>query len=160
MILASIFASFWAPFGIIFRYFFGIDFLMLFGMPFFRFLDQKWLPNIVPHPPPFRSQNRPWRPRRFLDTFWSFFGSLLAPFCSLWPPFWRPLAPFSHPLAPFWFTFGSHWLHFGSLLASLRSLLRVFGLRLALACSLLPFLLLHLAIFGSERINSSKKMVL
>ena len=85
--------------------------------------------------------------------FWIHFGRPFA-------PFWHPLAPFSHPLAPFWFTFGSHWLHFGSLLASLRSLLRVFGLRLAPACSLLPFLLLHFAIFGSERINSSKKLVL
>ena len=85
--------------------------------------------------------------------FWIHFGRPFA-------PFWHPLAPFSHPLAPFCFPFGSHWFPFDSLLASLGSLLRVFGLRLAPACSLLPPLRLHCAIFGSERKNSSKNLVL
>ena len=159
MILASIFASFSAPFGIIFRYFFGIDFSMLFGMPFFRFLHSNWLQKLS-RDVHFSLPKSTLAPKAIfgciLVVLWLPFGSLLLTLASIW----HPLAPFSHPLAPFWFTFGSHSLHFGSLLASLRSLLRVFGLRLALACSLLPFLLLHLAIFGSERIKSSKKQVL
>jgi len=38
MLLVSILASFWEPFGIHFRYFFGIDFCMPFWIPLFRFL--------------------------------------------------------------------------------------------------------------------------
>ena len=37
-------APFWDPLGIVFRYFFGIDFLMIFGACFLRF----WIENVVP----------------------------------------------------------------------------------------------------------------
>ena len=78
---------------------------------------------------------------RFLDAFWS-------PFGSLWIPFWLPLVPFGLPLAhfwfpvphfwltlhPFWVTFATLWLtlgsrsaRFGALLAPVGSLLAPFG---------------------------------
>ena len=52
---------------------------------------------------------------RFLDAFWSPFGSSLAPFWLPLAAFWLPLAHFWLPLAPFWLTFGSLWLTFGAL---------------------------------------------
>ena len=40
---------------------------------------------------------------RFLDAFWS-------PFGSLWVPFWLPLVPFGLPLAHFWLPLAHFWL--------------------------------------------------
>ena len=67
---------------------------------------------------------------RFLDAFWS-------PFGSLWVPFWLPLVPFGLPLAHFWLPlaplahFGSLLVHFDSLLAHFCDPLAHFGCLLA-----------------------------
>ena len=92
------------------------------------FLVEKWTkidPKSVRASHHFRSQNRPWRPRRILDPFWSPFRSLLAPFGSLFAPFGSFLVHFWLPLAPFWLPFGffalsfaCFWLAFGSRLLS------------------------------------------
>ena len=118
-IASSILVSFWEPFGIIFRCFFGIDFWMLFWMPFFGFWVENGSQNgpfkDVADPPLaliFATFSEAW----FFDAFWSLFGSILA-------PFWLPLAPFGVPLAPFWHPFGSLWLPFGAIWLPFGSLL-------------------------------------
>jgi hypothetical protein len=60
----------------------------------------------------FGIQNRPWRPSRLLDAFWSPLGSLLAPLGSLLAPFGAPWLHFGSLLVPFgilWCPFGNIW---------------------------------------------------
>ena len=87
MDLGTILASFLVPFGIHFRYFFGIDFWMFFLMPFFDFwakMVAKRLPNFFR-----RSQGESlfgtfWHTfpilfrHRFLDGFFNAFFQLLG----------------------------------------------------------------------------------
>ena len=121
-IFGSILVALPLPFGILmfFRHRFLHRFLI-------DFLVEKWSKNVpktslATHP--FCFKNRPWRPRRFLDPFWSPCRSLLASFGSLLAPLGF-LAPFWFPLASFWFSFsffglpfGRFWLAFGSRLLS------------------------------------------
>ena len=109
--------------------FFWHRFLHRFWSTFWWKIVPKWLPKTLGGTPPFRSQNRPWRPSGFLDAFWSPLGSLLAPFGSLLSPFGAPWVLFSSLLAAFgapWFRFGSIWSPLGSLSAPLGSLLLPF----------------------------------
>ena len=103
------------------------------------------LPENYPATPPFCFQNRPWRIRRFLDPFWSPFHFLLASFGFL-------LVSFGSFLAPFWFslTILIPFYIFGG------SLLDVFGLRLAPACSLSAIFVFILQ-FSAPNIKSFEK---
>ena len=117
-------------------------FFMTFSASIFSSIfDAKWLPKwsiSILCAGPFGSFFATFFEDRFLDAFWSPFGSLWAPFWlplalfglpfgSLWLPlahFWLPLAPFGSHFCSFWLTFCSFWLtftpfsHFGRLLAS------------------------------------------
>ena len=73
-----------------------INFKTSFFLPFFRtdfgrpFADVALTKVLL-----FRSQNRPWRPWRFWDPFWSPFHSLPAPYRSLLAPFGSLLSFFT-----------------------------------------------------------------
>ena len=125
MLLVSILASFWEPFGIHFQYFFGIDFWMPFWMPFFRFLIENGRQRAT-HPggnhalfePQNRSKNASATQLRFFIDFGSRFGHIfvvLAPKIEHLALFRLPFGPRWLPLGSLWLTFATLWLTFGAL---------------------------------------------
>ena len=86
---------------------------------------------------------------RFLDAFWSPFGSLLAPFGSLLDPFGSLLDPFGFILDPF----GSILDPFGAMFDPFGSILLSFG---ALSQFWLPFWL-HFRLLHSNFVFFFKK---
>ena len=106
LVLASISAPFWEPFGVVFHVFLGSIFEWIFGGVVDGFWT-KMAPKSEPRYPPFAPLFRYFSAGCVFEGSLPHFGSLLAPFWLPLAPFWLPLAPFWIPLAPFWALFGS-----------------------------------------------------
>ena len=113
LILGSILEPFWYHFSIILVSFFDLFSTSIFASIFYRFFlifGPKMGPKIEGGRRFLAPFFATFSEARFFHVFWSFLGSILAPFWSLLVPFgslWLPLGSFLFTfrclLAPFWF---------------------------------------------------------
>ena len=163
----TIFASIFHQFSWLFRHRFSHRFVHRFLMENGSKMAPKIEEGTLPEPHLFAIFSK----GRYLDAFWSPFGSFWAPFWLPLAPFWLPLAPFWHPLAHFWRPLapfvslygpvGFNFLilvDFGALLALFDSLLRPFRILFLIFWHLLILFSIFSDRLASKPKPSAKKL--